>query len=94
MNNGLTKGGAPTAFVNLHRQPGLELWQLHASRNDGAQNAEDFFIANVDDGATGYWIKLRANDDGRFTMFNSRTGFMKQYLPKGRAPRALENNAK
>ena len=94
MNNGLTKGGAPTAFVNLHRQPGLELWQLHASRNDGAQNAEDFFIANVDDGATAYWIKLRANDDGRFTMFNSRTGFVKQYLPKGRAPRVLENNAK
>jgi hypothetical protein len=41
MNNGLTKGGAPTAFANLHRQPGLELWQLHASRNDGAQNADD-----------------------------------------------------
>ena len=94
MNNGLTKGGAPTAFVHLRHQPGLELWQLHASRNDGAQNAQDLFIANVDDGATAYWIKLRAGDDGRFTLFNSRTGFAKQYLPKGLIQRPPDNNSK
>jgi competence protein ComEC len=91
MNNGATKGGAPEAFATLHRQSGLEdLWQLHASRNQHADNSADSFIANVDEGQTGYWIKLTANDEGSFTLINGRSGFSKTYLAhdnKGEAPR-------
>jgi len=91
MNNGATKGGAPESFATLHRQYGLEdLWQLHASRNQHADNSADSFIANVDEGQTGYWIKLTANDEGSFTLFNGRNGFSKTYLAngdKGKAPR-------
>jgi len=80
MNNGATKGGAPEAFATLHHQPGLEdLWQLHASRNQRAENSADSFIANVDEGQTGYWIKLTASDDGTFTVVNGRNGFSKTY---------------
>ena len=61
MNSGPTKGGAPETFATLHRQSGLEdLWQLHASRNQHADNSADSFIANVDEGQTGYWIKVTA----------------------------------
>ncbi len=81
MNNGVTKGGAPASFVTLRQQVGLDLWQLHASRNQGAENSPDAFIANVDEGSTAYWIKLTASDDGSFTLVNNRTGFAKKYLP-------------
>jgi competence protein ComEC len=84
MNNGATKGGAPEAFATLHGQSGLEdLWQLHASRNPRSENSADSFIANVDEGQTGYSIRLTANDDGRFTVTNGRSGFSKTYLEKG-----------
>ena len=84
MNNGATKGGAPDAFETLHHQPGLEdLWQLHASRNPLADNSDEAFIANLDDGQTGYWIELTANDDGHFTLINGRTGFSKSYPARG-----------
>ncbi|MGB7219921.1 MAG: MBL fold metallo-hydrolase, partial [Vicinamibacterales bacterium] len=83
MNNGATKGGDPASFTTLHKQPDLEdLWQLHESRNAGAKNAPDSFIANVDEGQTAYWIKLTASDDGRFTIVNGRTGFTKTYPAK------------
>lgn len=81
MNNGPTKGGAPDSFKTLRAQPNMDLWQLHASRNSGAENAPDAFIANVDDGATAYWIKLTAHEDGGFELFNARTGFLKKYWP-------------
>jgi len=80
MNNGATKGGAPASFAALHQQSGLEeLWQLHASRNHNAENSADAFIANVDEGQTGYWIKLTANDDGSFILVNGRNGLSKTY---------------
>ena len=81
MNNGPNKGGAPDSFLTLLAQPDMDLWQLHESRSKGAQNAPDAFLANVDDGATGYWIKLTASDDGSFDVLNSRNGFHKKYWP-------------
>src|SRR5947207_15395511 len=81
MNNGPTKGGDPDSFKTLLAQPEMDLWQLHESRNRGAQNAPDAFIANVDEGITAYWIKVTASDDGRFEVLNSRTGFLKKYWP-------------
>ena len=80
MNNGVIKGGAPEVFRTLRAQQGLEdLWQLHASQNRGADNSPDPFIANVDDGTTGYWIKLTASKNGSFSVVNGRTGFTKTY---------------
>ncbi len=85
MNNGVAKGGSPEAFRTAHAAPGLEdVWQLHRSRNPRAENAPDPLIANVDDGATAYWLKLTATNDGGFRIVNSRTGFTKTYSRKPR----------
>ena len=81
MNNSPTKGGAPDSLRTLLAQPGMDLWQLHESRNRVAQNSPDAFIANVDDGITAFWIKLTASHDGSFEVLNSRTGFAKKYWP-------------
>ena len=83
LNNGATKGGAPEAFATLRQQSGLELWQLHASRNQRVDNSADSFVANVDEGQTAYWVKLTANDAGGFTLINGRNGFSKEYPAKG-----------
>ena len=82
MNNGVTKGGDPAALSTLRRESGLDLWQLHASWNEGAINADEMFIANVDDGQTGYWIKLEASRDGSFVVTNGRTGVTRKYAPR------------
>jgi hypothetical protein len=59
---------------------GLDLWQLHASRNRDAANTSDERVANVDDdGSDGYWIKLSAESDGSFSVMNQRTGFRQTY---------------
>jgi competence protein ComEC len=80
VNNGPTKGGAPAALATLRHLDGLaDLWQLHRSRNEGAENAPDDTIANLDDGETGYWLKLTAQNDGRFTIVNGRTGISRNY---------------
>src|SRR5262249_16211054 len=49
LNNGPTKGGDPDTFNTLRARAGLDTWQLHESRNPGANNASDAYIANVDD---------------------------------------------
>jgi competence protein ComEC len=83
MNNGAIKGGSPDAFRTLYGIRDLtDLWQLHASRNEGAQNAPADFIANIDGADDGYWVKLSANDDGSFRVINGRTGFAKAYAPR------------
>ena len=82
MNNGATKGGSPDSFKTLHAQPALEgLWQLHASRNARVVNSSEELIANVDEGTTGYPIRLIAFPDGSFRIVNGRTGFAKTYPP-------------
>jgi len=83
MNNGPSKGGDPAALATLHHQPGLEdLWQLHASRAQAAENSADLFIANTDDGQTSYALQLSALSDGSFTITNTRNGFSKNYLAR------------
>lgn len=82
MNNGITKGGSPDAFRTLHAQPDLDLWQLHASRNPGARNAPEELIANIDEGLTGYSIRLTAFEDGTFRLINARTGLTRTYSPR------------
>lgn len=85
MNNGPLKGGDPAVFWTARTQPGLDLWQLHASEIPGAKNSPREFIANVDNHdqhPAAYWIKLTANEDGSFTVVNSRSGFARTYSPK------------
>jgi competence protein ComEC len=81
-NNGPWKGTTATALAQLHAFRGLEdVWQLHRTINDGAENFPDAFIANLlfneRDGAA--WIKLSASEDGSFTVTNARTGWTKNY---------------
>lgn len=79
VNNGATKGGAPELLAALHKVPALEdVWQLHRSTNDGAQNVANDRIANLDE-TTANWIKVRASDDGSFVVTNSRTSQSKTY---------------
>jgi competence protein ComEC len=82
LNNGATKGGDPAAFRTLHEAAGLEgVWQLHRSRNNGAANYPDAFIANLEDGFQdgGAWIKVSAEATGAFSVTNGRTGATTSY---------------
>ena len=57
------------------------MWQLHRSRNDGAANYPDAFIANLEDGPKdgGAWIKVSAEATGAFSVTNGRTGATTTY---------------
>jgi len=79
MNNGEKKGGSRDAFANLRKVAGLEdVWQLHKSLADGAQNYSEDRIANLNE-TTGHWLKVSASDDGTFSVTNGRTGATKTY---------------
>ena len=84
LNNGRTKGGGAPTFSALHRASEAgpsqlaDVWQLHRSSNQGAQNFDDGRIANLDE-STAHWLKLSASDDGSFSVTNSRTGETKTY---------------
>lgn len=80
MNNGVVRGGNPDALRTVHAFPAIDLWQLHRSQNEGAENAPDQFLANIDDGTmTSYALRMTASDDGSFRIVNPRTGFSKAY---------------
>jgi competence protein ComEC len=81
MNNGARKGGSPDAWQIVKDSPGLEdLWQLHYSMEGGkAHNVPDSFIANVDEHDQGDYLKLTAEGNGSFTVWNSRNKFQKVY---------------
>lgn len=79
MNNAVRKGGQRAMFEVLHDAAGIEdVWQLHLSFDAKDLNYAPAFIANVDNRGA-YWIKLVANEDGSFRVFNARTGVWKQY---------------
>ena len=75
LNNGEKKGGSRDAFANLRKVSGLEdVWQLHKSLAEGAQNYPDDRVANLD-ATTGHWLKVSARDDGSFGVTNGRASF-------------------
>lgn len=90
MNNGARKGGAPSAWQIIRNSPGLQdLWQLHFAVAGGKEhNSPDSFIANVDENCEGKWIKLTAQQDGSFSVTNSRNKYEKSYGPRGSQPAA------
>ena len=84
MNNGARKGGSPDAWQIVKDSPGLEdFWQLHYAMEGGKEhNVPDSFIANVDEHCQGSYLKLTAESNGSFTVFNSRNKFQKVYKAK------------
>jgi hypothetical protein len=87
INNGPHKGGSPEAWETIHNSPGLEdLWQLHyALDSDKEHNVADTFIANPAQNCEGHYIKVAADPDGSFTVFNSRNDYKKTYPKSLRA---------
>ncbi len=86
MNNGARKGGSPPAWQIIKDSPQLEdLWQIHYAMDGGKEhNVPDPFIANVDEHDQGDYIKLTAQSDGSFTLYNSRNKFQKIYKARPR----------
>jgi competence protein ComEC len=79
VNNGPLKGGTRVTLTALRSVPGLKaVWQLHASKYEGAENFAEGQIANPDE-TTSYWIKASAKEDGSFTVTNGRTGVTETY---------------
>lgn len=81
MDNGATKGGAPSAWEAVKKSPRLQdLWQLHYSTEGGAShNVAEPLIANLSGPDAGNYLKLTAWPDGSFDIFNSRTQANKRY---------------
>lgn len=84
MDNGATKGGTPSTWDIIEKSPGLEdLWQLHYSKEGGAEhNVAEKFIANPDGPDAGHYLKLTALPDGSFDVLNGRTKETKHYPAK------------
>ncbi len=84
MNNGAKKGGSPEAWQTVHTSPGLEdIWQVHFSIAGGKENnAGEPMIANLVENCEGQFLKLSANTDGSFTLYNSRNKYTKTYAAK------------
>ena len=80
-DNGSKKGAAPSAWDIVKSSPGLlNIWQLHFADAGGSEhNAQDPFIANVNEADTGFYLKLTAHEDGSLEVYNPRNKFSKQY---------------
>ena len=85
VDNGARKGGSPSALDIIKSSPGLvAIWQLHYSEEAGtAHNTGEKFIANPQGPDAGNYLKLTAQSDGSFEIFDSRT---KQSTPYPAAP--------
>jgi competence protein ComEC len=81
MDNGARKGGTPDGWRLMKGSPGLEdLWQLHFAVAGGQDvNSPDSMIANVDEPCEGKYLKLTAEPDGSFAVYNSRNKYTKTY---------------
>jgi len=78
------KGGSSAAWQIVKDSPGLEdLWQLHFAIAGGQDhNVADSSIANVNELDQGDFIKVSAEQDGSFTVFNSRNKYHHEYRAK------------
>jgi competence protein ComEC len=82
VDNGARKGGSPSALDIIRSSPNLAaLWQLHFSEDAGpAHNTAAEFIANPSGSDAANYLKLTANPNGAFAIFNSRTKQSQNYL--------------
>ena len=83
-DNGAKKGASIPAWDAVKSSPGLaDIWQLHFADGGGKEhNASDPFIANITEADTGFYLKIEADQDGSFSVFNSRNKFSKEYQAK------------
>ncbi len=80
MDNGASKGGSRSTFDTLRSGPPFDIWQLHyAIGATKDENSNDPFIANLEEKCEGKWIKITAEKDGSFQVYNSRNKFEKSY---------------
>jgi hypothetical protein len=84
MDNGASKGGAPSSWDAIKKSPRLEdFWQLHYANEGGAaHNVADPFIANPLGPDVGHYLKVTAWVNGNFDVFNPRTKQTKHYEAK------------
>jgi len=83
IDNGSKKGASPSAWDVIKSSPALQdIWQLHFADAGGSEhNTTDPFIANVVEADTGFYLKLTAEPDGSFQLFNPRNKYEKNYPP-------------
>ena len=80
MNNGARKGGSPSAWKIVSASPGLQdLWQLHRALASPDTNVPEERIANPGPDDPGNYIMVAAEQNGTFSVTNSRNGLTKQY---------------
>ena len=81
IDNGSKKGATASAWDIIKSSPGLQdIWQLHFADANGAEhNTGDPYIANVNEADTGFYLKLTANEDGSFDLYNARNKYSKAY---------------
>lgn len=81
MNNGARKGADPAAWKTIEASPKLEdLWQLHfALAGEKETNVSDTLIPNLEEHCAGLYLKVTADSNGSFTVFNPRNKFSKTY---------------
>jgi hypothetical protein len=84
MNNGSHKGGSPDVWQLIHDSPGMEdVWQVHYSVPAGKDhNSADPFLANIDEICQGQWLKVTAEKDGSFEIWNQRNKYQKKYAKR------------
>jgi beta-lactamase superfamily II metal-dependent hydrolase len=84
VNNGARKGGSAEVWQTVHETPGmLDIWQLHYAIEAGKEhNSADSFIANLEEACEGKWLRVTAQKDGSFSIYNSRNRFEKTYAKK------------
>src|ERR1022692_4688114 len=80
-HHGMDMSGSPQAWQTIHDAPGTpDVWQLHYAVSGGKEhNSGDPFIANVDEICEGKWIRVDAQKDGTFKLYNSRNKYEKAY---------------
>ena len=83
-DNGPRKGAAAETFQTVESSPGLEdYWQAHYLIAGGEKlNAPLDYIANIEGSPDGKWIKVSVEQNGTFTVTNTRNNFSKTYKPR------------
>jgi hypothetical protein len=87
-DNGARKGASAEVFQTVESSPGLEdYWQMHNLIAGGEKaNVKPDFIANLGSPAEGSpdgkWIKVSVEQNGSFTVTNTRNNFTKTYKPR------------
>jgi beta-lactamase superfamily II metal-dependent hydrolase len=84
LDNSARKFYEPDTFNTVKSSPGLEdYWQLHyyTAGTEKTNTAPDF-IANTQDSPDGKWIKISVQQNGTFTITNTRSNFAKTYKPR------------